>query len=155
MYISAFIYYTLSIVWQRFLSKMYFSRYIKAFDKVWHKGLLFKLKQNGVTGDLLNILTDFQKERKQTVVLNGQHSKWSNMSDGVPHGSILGPFIFLIYINNLSDNLSWNPKLFADDTSLFSVVHDISQSGINLNDDSEKISIPMENSLNPGIDKQV
>ena len=65
---------------------MYFSRYIKAFDKVWHKGLLFNLKQNGVTGDLLNILTDFQKERKQTVVLNGQHSKWSNMSDGVPQG---------------------------------------------------------------------
>ena len=47
----------------------------KAFDKVWHKGLIFKLKQNGVTGDLLNILIDFLKERKQRVVLNGQHFK--------------------------------------------------------------------------------
>ena len=56
----------------------------KAFDKVWHKGLTFKLKQNRVTGDLLNILIDFLKERKQRVVLNGQHSKWSNISAGVP-----------------------------------------------------------------------
>ena len=94
----------------------------------------------GVTGDLLNILIDFLKERKQRVVLNGQHSKWSNISAGVPQGSILGPLLFLIYINDLSDNLSSNPKLFADDTSLFSVVHDINQSGINLNDDLEKIS---------------
>ena len=56
----------------------------KTFDNVWHKGLIFKLKQNEVTGDLLNILTDFLKERKQRVVLNGQHSKWSNISAGVP-----------------------------------------------------------------------
>ena len=56
----------------------------KNFDNVWHKGLIFKLKQNEVTGDLLNILTDFRKERKQRVVLNGQHSKWSNISAGVP-----------------------------------------------------------------------
>ena len=87
-----------------------------------------------MTGHLLNI---FLKERKQRVVLNGQHSKWSNISAGVPQGSILGP-LFLIYIKDLSDNLSSNPKLFADDTSLFSAVHDINQSGINLNDDLEK-----------------
>ena len=106
----------------------------------------------GVTGDLLNILIDFLKERKQRVVLNGQHSKWSNISAGVPQGSILGPLLFLIYINDLSDNLSSNPKLFADDTSLFSVVHDINQSGINLNDDLEEINncgFPMENDFQP------
>ena len=112
----------------------------KAFDKDWHKGLVFELKQNGVTGDLLNILTDFLKERKQRVVLNGQHSKWSNISAGVPQGSILGPLLFLIYINDLSDNLSSNPKLFVDDTSLFLVVHDVNESGTNLYDDLEKIS---------------
>ena len=56
----------------------------KAFDKVWHKGLIFKLKQNGLTDDLMNILIDFLKERKQRVVLNGQHSKCSNISAGGP-----------------------------------------------------------------------
>ena len=112
----------------------------KAFDKVWHKGLTFKLKQNRVTGDLLNILIDFLKERKQRVVLNGQDSKWSNISAGFPKGSILGPLLFLIYISNLSDNLSSNPKLFADNNSLFLVVHDVNQSGVNLNDDLEKVN---------------
>ena len=86
----------------------------KASDKVWHKCLIFKLKRNGVTGDLLNILIDFLKERKQRAILNGQHSKRFNISARVPRGSIFGPLLFLIYIN-----LSSNPKLFADDTSLF------------------------------------
>ena len=110
-----------------------------------------------VTGDLLNILIDFLKERKQRVVLNGQHSKWSNISACVPQGSILGLLLFLIYINDLSDNLSSNPKLFADDTSLFSVVHHISQSGINLNNDLEKISnwaFQWTMSFKPDINKQ-
>ena len=103
------------------------------------KGLIFKLEQNGVTDDSLNILIDFLKERKQRFVLNGQYSKRSNISAGAPQRSILGPLSFLIYINNLPDNLSSNPKLFADDTSLFSVGHDIKQSGINFNDDLEKV----------------
>ena len=103
------------------------------------------------------ILIDFLKERKQRVVLNGQHSNWSNISAGVLQGSILGPLLFLIYINDLSDNLISNPRLFADDTSLFSVVHDINQSGINLYDDLEKISnwaFPWKMSFNPDINKQ-
>ena len=79
----------------------------------------FKLKQNGVTVDFLIILTDFLEERKQRVVLNGQHSKWSNISAGVPQGSILGPLLFLIYINDLFNNLSSNPNVFANDKSLF------------------------------------
>ena len=91
----------------------------KAFNKVWHIGLIFKLKQNKVTIDLINILIDFLKERKWRVILNFQHSKWSNISAGVPQGSILGPVPFLIYINDLTGNLSLNPKLFADDNSLF------------------------------------
>ena len=93
-----------------------------------------------MTGDLSNILTDFLKERKQRIVLNGQRSKSSNISAGVPQGSILGPLLFLIYINGLSDNWNSNPKLFADDTLLFFVVHDINQSGIKLNDDLGKIN---------------
>ena len=110
-----------------------------------------------MTGDLLNILIDFLKERKQRVVLNGLHSKWLNISAGVPQGSILGPLLFLIYINDLTDSLRSNPKLFDDDTSLFSVVHDINQSGINLNDDLEKVSnwaFQWKMSFNPDINKQ-
>ena len=94
----------------------------KAFNKVWHKGLIFKLKQNGVLGNLLSTLTDFLKLRKQRVVLNGQLSSWSNIEIGIPQGSIVGPLLFLIYINNLSDGLTTNARLFADDVSLFSVV---------------------------------
>ena len=70
----------------------------KAFDKVYHKGLIFKLKEHRVTGVLLNILSDFLKQRKQRVVINGQLSKWSNISAGVPQGSNLGPLLFLVYI---------------------------------------------------------
>ena len=112
----------------------------KAFDKVWHEGLLFKLKQNGISGNLLNVITDFLYQRKQRVVLNGQHSSWTNIEAGVPQGSILGPLFFLIYINDLSDGLTSNPKLFADDTSLFSVIHNINSTANDLNSDLMKIS---------------
>ena len=72
----------------------------KTFDKVWHEGLLFKLKQNGISGNLLNFVTNFLYQRKQRVVLNGQHLSWTNIEAGVPEGSITGPLFFLIYINN-------------------------------------------------------
>ena len=94
----------------------------KAFDKVWHNGLIYKLKQNGVAGDLLDTLTNFLEERKQRVILNGQQSTWTNVEPRVPQGSILGPLIFLIYINDLPVNVVSNPKLFTEDTSLFSVM---------------------------------
>ena len=90
-----------------------------AFDKVWHKGLLFKLKQNGIPDKILNIITDFLSFRKQRVVFNGQASSWDSIEAGVPQGSMLGPPLFLIYINDLSDNLSTTAKLSVDDTSLF------------------------------------
>ena len=99
----------------------------KAFGEVWHQSLLYKLKQNGISGNLLETLIDFLKDRKQRVVLNGQNSSWENVKAGVSQGS-LSPLLFLIYINDLSANLSTNVKLFADDTSLFSVVHDIATS---------------------------
>ena len=76
----------------------------KAFDKVWHDGVIFKLEQNGISGDLLNILIDFLSNRKQRVVLNGQFSAWASVNAGIPQGSILGLFLFLICINDLSDD---------------------------------------------------
>ena len=67
----------------------------KAFDKVWHEGLIYKLKQNGISGRLLSIIKDFLDSRKQRVVLNGQYSSWASIAAGVPQGSILGPLSFL------------------------------------------------------------
>ena len=97
----------------------------KAFDKAWHKGIIFKLKQNGISGKLLSVLSDFLKDRKQRVTLNRQVSSWTGVNTEVPQGSILGSLLFLVYINDLADGLSSNAKLFADDASLFSVIHDV------------------------------
>ena len=65
-------------------------------------GLLHKLKQNSISGNLFDIITDFLNFRKQRVVLNGQYSSWTSTEAGVPQGSILGPLLFLIDINNKS-----------------------------------------------------
>ena len=73
-------------------------------------------------------------------MLNGQVSDWSDVRAGVPQGSILGPLLFLIYINDLSEGLSSNAKLFADDTSLFSVIHNSNTSALELNSDLAKIN---------------
>ena len=93
------------------------------------------MKQNRISGEFLRILFDFLSNRKQRVVLNGKNSFWTYVHAGVPQGIILGPLLFLIYINDLSDNLTSNVKLFVDDTSLFSVVHDVSTSAQELNGD--------------------
>ena len=90
----------------------------KSFDKVWHEGLIYKSQQSGISGELLNILVDFLSNRKQRVLVNGQSSNWVDVKAGVQQGSIMGPLLFLIYINDLPYGLITNTKLFADDTSL-------------------------------------
>ena len=120
----------------------------EAFDKVWHKGLIYKLRHYGCTENLLAPLTDYLINRKQRVVLNGQHSSWA----GVSQGYILGPLLFLFYINDLTENFHSNPKLFADDTSLFLTVTDEALSNSYLNDDFKKINdwaYKWEMSFNP------
>ena len=89
---------------------------------------------------MLNLLEDFLKEKKQRVVLNGQISTWTNINAGVPQGSILGPLLFLIFINDLTEGLTTNVKLFADDTSLFSVVYDTQTFANDPNKDLEIIN---------------
>ena len=112
----------------------------KAFDRVWHDGLIYKLKRCGVSGQLLCPIQDFLKNRKQRTVLNGQCSNWGDISAGVPQGSILGPLFFLVYTNDLTADLKCNVKCFADDTSLFTTVQDSNTAANDMNHDLELIS---------------
>ena len=111
----------------------------KAFDRVWHDGLIFKLKRCGVSGSLLALINSFLKDRRQLTVLNGQSSSWGDISAGVPQGSILGPLFFFVYINDLSEDWKCNVKLFADDTLLFTVVQDSDSAANDMNHDFELI----------------
>ena len=81
----------------------------------------------------MSLLKKFLKSRKQHVVSNNQHCSWRDVNAAVPQGSILGPLFFLVYINDLSNDLKSNPKLFENDASLFSVIHDANSSQIDLN----------------------
>ena len=120
-----------------------FSDISKAFDKVWHNGLLCKLKYYRVEGELhlqkLSLLECYLRHRKQRVVLNGQNSDYRKINSGVPQGSVLGPLLFLIYINDLPDGIMSICKIFADDTSLFSKIIDTRNSQNTLNSDLEII----------------
>ena len=111
----------------------------KAFDRVWHKGLLFKLKNVGISGCLLQWLSSYLSGRKQRVVIPGASSDWAYIQAGVPQGSILGPLLFLLYINDIVVNINANVKLFADDTSLYLIVDDPNETANILNNDLETI----------------
>ena len=97
---------------------------------MWHDGLIFKMRQNGISGQLLKLFQNYLNNRKQRVVINGFQADYSNIESGVPQGSVLGPLLFLIYINDLERNIKSNVNCFADDTMLFSIVNDIN---ININ----------------------
>ena len=112
----------------------------KAFDKVWHEGLLHKLEQNGIDGKLLVFFKSYLSDRRQRVVLNGQASEWAPILSGVPQGSVLGPLLFLVYINDLECGIKSQIKFFADDTSLYSVVKDPIISAAELQHDLDIIS---------------
>ena len=112
----------------------------KAFDKVWHDGIRFKLETYGVKGKLLNLTKNYLHARYQRVVLNGQISTWELVKSGVPQRSVLGPLMFLICINDLPDNIQSTCKIFVDDTSLFSHVFNKGTSQDKLNNDLQKVS---------------
>ena len=129
----------------------------KAFDKVWHAGLIDKLRQNSICGDLINILNDLSTSRKQRVVLNGQGASWVDIRPGVLQGSILGPHLFLIYVNDLPNGLESECKFFADDASLFFVAHEANTSASDVNKDLKIISdwyFQRKMSFNPDPSKQ-
>ena len=106
---------------------------------------------------MLRLIKDFLSNRKQRVVLNGQCSSWMDVQAGVHQGSILGPLLFLIYIDDVPDNLVSNPKLFADDTSLFSTVTDPNVTANQINNDLHNISTwayQWKMNFNPDTSKQ-
>ena len=90
----------------------------KAFDTVPHKCLLYKIEYYGITGNLLRWIAGFLSNRRQCVVLNGKKSSWQDVKSGVPQRSILGPLLFLVYVNDLPRSISSQVFLFADDTKL-------------------------------------
>ena len=112
----------------------------KAFDRVWHAGLIHKLEAAGVTEEALEWFRNYLSNRRQRVVLPGASSDWAYIRAGVPRGSILGPLLFLVYINDIVENIGSHIRLFADDTSLFIIVDDPITSAARLNSDLDKIT---------------
>ena len=100
-------------------SCMVFYNVSRAFDRVWHKRLLFKFRQHGIDGDLLNWTSDYLHDRKQRIVIRSCLSDFKRVNAGVPQGSVLGPLLFLIYEYDISESLLSLTRLFADDNSLF------------------------------------
>ena len=94
----------------------------KAFDTVPHKKLIWKLYSYGIRGRLLNWIENFLKDRKQRVLLDGQKSNWSDVTSEIPQGSVLGPILFLIYINDLPEVVKSFIRLFADDTKIYTTL---------------------------------
>ena len=92
----------------------------KAFDRVWHAGLLHKLKSYGISGQIFGFISSFLSNRQLWVVLDGKSSQEYPVNAGVPQGSILGPTLFLLYINDLPDDVICNIAIYADDTTLYS-----------------------------------
>lgn len=113
----------------------------RAFDRVWHDGLLFKLQCFGINGYMLKWFSSYLSDRSQRVVLNGITSSPLPIKAGVPQGSILGPILFLIYANDITQDLQSDPFLFADDTTLLDIFDNSYQSDLLLNSDLLKIQI--------------
>ena len=99
----------------------------KAFDRVWQAGLLHKLKSYGISGQIFGLISSFLSNRQLRVVLDGKSSQEYPVNVEVPQGSILGPRLFLLYINDLPDDVICDIAIYADDTiSIISVIRHLS-----------------------------
>ena len=106
------------------ISNVVFLDMAKAFDKVPHQRLLRKVEACGIGGNVLRWIRAWLTGRQQRVCLHGSSSGWRNVTSGVPQGSVLGPVLFLIYINDLGENIYNTLLMFADDTKMFGKVND-------------------------------
>ena len=92
----------------------------KAFDRVWHAGILHKLRFYGISGQMLDLISSFLSNRQLQVFLEGKSSQECPVDVGVPQGSILGPTLILLYINDLPDGVICNIAIYVDDATLYS-----------------------------------
>ena len=93
---------------------------MKAFDRIWHAGLLHKPKSYGISGQIFGLISSFLSNRQLWMVLDGKSSQEHPVNAGVPQGSILGPTLFLLYINDLPDDVICNIAICVDDTTVYS-----------------------------------
>ena len=111
----------------------------KAFDSVPHQRLLKKIRAHGISGNLLRWIQSFLGDMSQCVVINGKKSKWAEVLSGIPQGSVLGPILFVIYINDLPDVLKGRVKMFADDTKVYTHIREQKDSEV-LQEDLDNLS---------------
>ena len=109
------------------------------FDRVWHQGALAKLESMGIRGKILRWLESYLVHRKMVAVVEGQSSQLQDISAGVPQGSVLGPTIFSCFINVLSSIIRSEVGMFADDCTMFSTIHDSS--------DTEAVHVQLQQDL--------
>ena len=95
---------------------------MKAFDKVPHQRLIQKVKQFEIGEKLTSWIEDFLTERRQRVHVNKEKSSWKKVTSGIPQGSVLGPLLFVMFVNDLPNNIASQVYLFADDTKLFQII---------------------------------
>ena len=110
----------------------------KAFDSVSHELLIHKLKSYNISDSMITWLSSFLNNRRQSVRINGSTSSWTSVTSWVPQGSILGPLMFLLFVNDIPQITSSNIILFADDTKLWGLIKSIDDVNI-LQEDLEKI----------------
>ena len=113
------------------------STFQNAFDRVAYKRLLVKLEYYGIRDLVLAWIKAWPIGRTQQVALQGEFSEKSCMRSGVPQGTLLGPLCFLLFVDDIGNDITWNIKLFADDTLLYGLVHN-SDDAISLQSDLDK-----------------